>query len=173
MTRLSPLGPLAALLLAAAAPLHAQTGGTAPPNPLPPGAGKDIVAVACSQCHGLGTIVQMHEAPAGWKLHVYDMVLRGTQLTPAEADTVITYLAANFGPAPGAAPIALPGGGQGKDLVMARCLICHDLSRVTAVKRSNDDWNAVVTDMLAHGATATPEEARTMAAYLDAQFGEK
>jgi len=176
MTRLALLASLAAILLSAA-PLHAQTGGSqVPPNALPPGDGKDIVAIACTQCHGLGTIVQLHEAPAGWKLHVYDMVLRGAQLTPAEADTVITYLANNFGPAPmspGAAPIALPGGGQAKDLVTARCTVCHDLARITAVKSRKDDWSAVVTDMLAHGATATPEEAKTIAAYLDAQFGEK
>lgn len=176
MTRLFLLSWLAALLLAVA-PLHAQTGGGAvPANTLPPGNGKDIVAIACTQCHGLGTIVQLHEAPAGWKLHVYDMVLRGAQITPAEAGTVINYLANNFGPAPmqpDSVATALPGNGEGKDLVSARCTVCHDVARITAVKRRKDDWNAVVTDMLAHGATATPEEAQTIAAYLDGQFGEK
>jgi cytochrome c5 len=177
MPLLSRFGLLVSLLLSAATPLHAQTGGSpVTPNTLPPGTGKDIVAVACTQCHGLGTIVQLHEAPAGWKLHVYDMVLRGAQITPAEADTVINYLANNFGPAPmqpSAVPITLPGNGEGRDLVTARCTVCHDLARITAVKRRQDDWNAVVIDMLAHGATATPEEAKTIAAYLDAQFGEK
>ena len=39
------------------------------------------------------------DGPVGWKRHVYNMVLRGAQLTPREADTVIQYLVTHFGPA--------------------------------------------------------------------------
>ena len=36
-------------------------------NPLPPGDGRDLVAVACSQCHYLGTIAKIRDGAAGWR----------------------------------------------------------------------------------------------------------
>jgi cytochrome c5 len=155
----------AALFVAAVAPVQAQQ------NPLPQGDGRDIVAVACSQCHTLATIVASREGTSGWKNHVYNMVLRGAQLRPQEADTVINYLAANFGP--GAAQlgkVALPDG-PGKDLVESRCATCHDLERVTIVKRYRKDWPPIVANMVTRGAVATPDEARAIAGYLSAHFG--
>lgn len=169
MQRLSLLGALAALCVAAATPVHAQTAMA-----LPQGDGRDLVAVACSQCHTLNTILVGREGATGWKRHVYNMVLRGAQLSPREADTVIQYLTANFGPGtpqPAAAkPVTLPGG-AGKELVEARCSTCHDLERVTIVKRQKRDWPFIVGNMVTRGAIATPEEAQQIAAYLVAQFG--
>jgi cytochrome c5 len=101
------------------------------------------------------------------------MVLRGAQLTPSEADTVIRYLAANFGPGaalPGKVAVTLPAG-AGKELVETRCTVCHDLERVAVVKRPRQHWPAIVANMVARGASATPEEAGTIATYLAAQFG--
>jgi hypothetical protein len=56
-------------------------------------------------------------------------------------------------------------------LVEARCTLCHDLERVAVVKRPRQHWPAIVANMVARGATATPEEAGTIATYLAAQFG--
>ena len=67
---------LAAALIAAASPGRAQQNT----NPLPPGDGRDIVAVACSQCHYLGTIAKIRDGAAGWRVYVSNMVLRGAQL---------------------------------------------------------------------------------------------
>jgi cytochrome c5 len=168
-----------ALVLTATVPAHAQA-------TLPPGEGRDMLAVACSQCHALNVIMSVREGPAGWRRHVTNMVMRGAQLTPREADTVIGYLAANFGPggvpaagaspaagnspAAKAAPVVLPDG-DGKDLVAARCTACHDLERVATIKRQKADWPALVSNMVGRGAAATPAEAQTIASYLAAQFG--
>ena len=46
-------------VVAIAAPAHAQ-----PANPLPAGDGRDIVSVACSQCHYLGTIAKIRDGAA-------------------------------------------------------------------------------------------------------------
>ena len=161
-----------ALLVTSAMPLKAQT------RPgLPEGEGRDIVTTACSQCHTLATIIAGREGPNGWRRHVYNMVLRGAQLNESEAETVIKYLAANFGPgtaSPGSATaatrIALPTG-PGKELVETRCTTCHDLERVAGVKRSKRDWPAIVANMVTRGASASMEEAQAIAAYLAAQFG--
>jgi cytochrome c5 len=156
-------------------PVHAQ----APANALPAGNGKDIVAVACTQCHGLKLIVALRDGPVGWKHFVDDMILRGAQLTPQEADTVAQYLAKSFGP--GTPPMQsglktdpLPAG-DGEKLVESHCALCHDLGRVSTVTRSKEEWNNTVGNMMARAGAnvATQNEILTMASYLAANFGKK
>lgn len=159
------------LLLAAttASPRYAQQ----TTNPLPAGDGRELVAVACSQCHYLGTIAKIRDGAAGWRTYVSNMVLRGAQLTPAEVDKVVNYLALNLGPGinlPPARAVSLPDG-EGKRLVETRCGLCHDLERVAAVKRRKAQWPQIVATMVASGATATPAEAKTISDYLAAIFG--
>jgi cytochrome c5 len=162
------LSGLIAFVVAVASPALAQNA-----NPLPAGDGRDIVAVACSQCHYLGTIAKIRDGAAGWRTYVNNMVLRGAQLTPAEIDKVVDYLSLNLGPGanlPPAKPVTLPDG-AGKNLVETRCALCHDLERVAAVKRSRAQWPVIVANMVASGATATPDEAKTISDYLAANFG--
>ena len=165
-------GATAIFALGAATPLHAQTATS-----LPQGEGRELVATACSQCHTLSVIMAGRDGPVGWKRHVYNMVLRGAQLTPREADTVISYLITNFGPvaptapaAPAANVTALPGG-AGKELVESRCVVCHSLERVTVVKRQKRDWERVVANMYERWGMSAPDEVNAISAYLVAQFG--
>jgi cytochrome c5 len=166
---LAALG-IAACAIAAGGQARAQG---AQPGVLPPGEGRDLLATACSQCHVLNVIVSMREGPSGWRRHVYNMVTRGAQLTAPEAEAVIAYLAANFGPgsAPAtAAALALPAG-PGMELVETRCTACHDLERVAVVKRQKADWPALVANMIGRGAVVSPDEAKTITSYLAAHFG--
>ena len=146
------------------------------PPQLPAGEGRDIVAVACSQCHQLNAITNMRKGAAGWRAHVYDMFVRGAQVTDSEVEIVIQYLATNFGPGvnvPQFAAANLPDG-AGKDLVQQRCgTACHDLTRVTVARHGRKDWDAVVSHMMNIGAPLTPDEGKTIAAYLQEKFGEK
>lgn len=163
------LSIIVAAALLAAAPALAQ-----PANALPPGDGRDIVATACTQCHPLTVILAMRDGPIGWKRHVYTMVMKGAQLTPHEADTVLAYLDTNFGPGqrmPPAKPVTLPAG-PGKELVETRCTLCHDLERVTAAKRDKREWDSVVANMLERFGLSAPDEARAISAYLAAQYGQ-
>jgi mono/diheme cytochrome c family protein len=120
----------------------------------------------------------MRDGAAGWHAHVSNMVLRGAQLTTPEIDTLVAYLAENFGPGtpPSAAAktgkVVLPQG-DGKELVETRCSACHDLERVVAVKRGKEDWHLIVTNMIARGARVTPAESQTITAYLGTEFGQK
>jgi cytochrome c5 len=142
-------------------------------DPLPPGDGHDLVAVACSQCHFLSTIAKIRDGASGWRRYVSNMVLRGAQLTPAEVDTVVNYLALNLGPGinlPPAKPVTLPAG-DGKQLVETRCGLCHDLERVAAVKRRKADWPVIVANMAEQGAPVTADESRAISDYLAANFG--
>jgi len=159
------------------------------PAPLPPGDGRDLVATACTQCHALRPIQMKRDGLGGWRETVQEMVIRGAQLLPEEAETVIRYLAGNFGPGinpmqtgdlpPGAAvspssgaakDISLPEG-PGKEVVQARCTICHDLGRVVTARRTRDEWERLTRNMIARGPEASPEQVQAMISYLTAQFG--
>jgi mono/diheme cytochrome c family protein len=167
------LAGLAALPLALATPLHAQSG----PN-LPPGDGHDLVASVCTGCHTLSTIVQIRDGAAGWRQFVNYMIMKGAQVSDHDSDAIVQYLTTNFGPnsppaanAPPPLQVSLPAG-SGKDLVEARCVTCHDLTRVVSSRRQKADWDAVIANMVNRGATATPEERATIVAYLSTQFGQ-
>jgi cytochrome c5 len=184
---------LAGFLLFAPVFLYGQEGGRGPALQLPPGEGKDLLATACSQCHALSTAVLMRDGPAGWKHTVDEMVVRGAQLFPDEAETVIKYLSKNFGPGvnrmqtgvlPPGAPVSKTGAavkleevslpaGPGKDLVEARCSLCHDLGRVVTVRRTEGEWEQITQSMNERGLTATPQQTQTMISYLTAQFGKE
>ena len=173
MTMRIPLsGALLALFLAVCAtatfPARAQTA-----QALPAGEGRDIVAVACTQCHTLNPLTALRDGPVGWKRHVYNMVIRGAQLTPRDVDTVLQYLNTNFGPGqslPPAKPITLAPG-AGKELVETRCALCHDLERVTAAKRQKREWPGVVANMFDRFGLAAPDEAGAISSYLAANYG--
>src|SRR6202050_3246971 len=161
---------LALTFMTAASPGRAQQNA----NPLPAGEGRELVAVACSQCHYLGTIAKIRNGAAGWRIFVNNMVLRGAQLNPSEVDKVVDYLSRNLGPGldlPPARPVALPEG-HGKQLVETHCMLCHDLERVATVKRSRQAWAPIVASMIAWGAPGTPDEAKAMTDYLAANFGD-
>jgi len=152
----------------AATPARAQNAPA-----LPAGEGRDIVTVACTQCHTLAPLTAMRDGPNGWKRHVYNMVIRGAQLTPRDVDTVLAYLNTNFGPGqslPPAKPVTLAAG-TGKELVETRCTLCHDLERVTAAKRGKRDWPGVVANMFDRFGHTAPDEASAISAYLAANYG--
>ncbi len=165
-------GALAAALLAAA-PAWAQQ---PPAIALPPGDGHDVVAQACTLCHSLNTVLQLRQSDEGWRSIVDYMVLHGAQLTPEEADKAVTYLATNFGPGVNlpqpTTQVSLPDG-PGKDLVAANCVVCHGLDRIAAAKRTPSDWNSVLSRMQFLGAPVSGDDKKTIAAYLDTNFGSK
>jgi mono/diheme cytochrome c family protein len=154
----------------AAMPSQAQTSNA---NVLPPGEGRDIVAVACSQCHGLNAVTQLREGANAWRYQVYDMIERGAQVTPGEIDSAVKYLTANFGPGVNVPPspsVTLPDG-QGKEVIEGGCTLCHGLDRVANAGRSTADWQSVVKRMVFLGAPLSADQQKQAVAYLSAKFG--
>ena len=165
------LGVGVALIVVASAPLKAQS-----PGGLPAGEGRELVAAVCTQCHGLATIMAVRDGPEGWRQFVNYMIMKGAPVRPGETDAIVQYLAASFGPAqqppPSPASLAALPAGAGKELIESRCVACHDLTRITASRRQKTEWEGIVANMVARGASASPEERQTLVAYLTAQFGQ-
>ncbi len=84
-------GPLGLVLwLGFVSPAASQT-------QLPEGKGKDLVESACTQCHGLGYIVNSKLPREDWERIVHDMVSRGAPLLEEEIEVVVDYLTQHFG----------------------------------------------------------------------------
>jgi mono/diheme cytochrome c family protein len=162
---------LVAALGAASLPLRAQQDN----NPLPPGDGRDIVAVTCSQCHSLTALTQLREGAKAWRHQIYDMIERGAQVSPSEIDVMVNYLSTHLGPGipyPGPSPahIDLPAG-AGADIVQSRCSLCHGVDRVVATKRTRAQWTSIVNRMVYLGAPLNPDQQKTVLDYLNTNYG--
>ncbi len=72
------------------------TAGAAQANTLPPGPMHDTVTKACAQCHSAEIISSQRKSRAGWADTVNQMVANGAQVSDAEFDKVVDYLAKNF-----------------------------------------------------------------------------
>jgi len=61
--------------------------------------------------------------------------------------------------------------GAGKDLVVKKCSVCHDLERIPARRRDRFGWEDLVDNMTSRGADITTEERQTIVDYLTAHYG--
>lgn len=60
--------------------------------------------------------------------------------------------------------------GKGKGLVESMCLSCHGLDTVTQTKRTSEEWQTVVDEMVSNGAPLLPREVETVVQYLAEHF---
>jgi cytochrome c5 len=65
---------------------------------LPDGPGKAIATENCQACHKLTNITKAHKSLDDWKDTVQTMIDRGANVPTDQIDTLVQYLAKNFGP---------------------------------------------------------------------------
>ena len=66
---------------------------------LPPGAGKDPVVTACSECHELDRVVKLRKSKPQWLAILDQMKEEGAELSAAQTEIITTYLGEALGPA--------------------------------------------------------------------------
>ncbi len=103
---------------AAPSPSAAVPNAAAPSSPasanatveLPDGDGKAIATENCQACHKLTNLTRAHKSLDDWKDTVQTMIDRGANVPADQVDTLVQYLAKNFGPkdASAPAPVAPP-----------------------------------------------------------------
>jgi cytochrome c5 len=71
---------------------------------LPDGDGKAIATENCQACHKLTNLTKAHKSLDDWKETVQTMIDRGANVSPDQVDTLVQYLAKNFGPKDASAP---------------------------------------------------------------------
>ena len=161
---------LASAMMAAGSATQAQQA-----NVFPDGPGRDIVSVACTQCHAPQPFTQLRMGENGWRKQVENMVLRGAMIAPSELDVVTKYLTTAYGPG-----VPLPGtpsrkidltAGPGADLVEGACASCHGLDRVVAANRPGHQWQAIVHRMVEIGAQLDDGQSKQIITYLESNYG--
>jgi cytochrome c5 len=73
---------------------------------LPDGDGKAIATENCQACHKLTNLTKAHKSLDDWKETVQTMIDRGANVPADQADTLVQYLAKNFGPKDASAPVS-------------------------------------------------------------------
>jgi len=146
---------------------------------LPEGDGKKVLQNSCTGCHGIDGVVKLKLDKAGWEGLVSSMVSNGAQVDSKDMPVLIDYLVKNFGPAGAAAakPQAPAGGGNtdaaGKKLLEDSCTTCHDLDLVSGQRLSKDEWQGVVSSMIAKGAAVNDKDMPVLVDYLTKTYGKK
>ena len=65
---------------------------------LPEGDGKAIATEFCQDCHKLSNLTASRKTPDDWHDTVQTMMDRGARIPQDKVDTLVAYLAKNFGP---------------------------------------------------------------------------
>jgi competence ComEA-like helix-hairpin-helix protein len=82
----------------AAAQAPAAKPGTDAAASLPDGPGKAVVEKSCKSCHSIETVTKSRNTADGWADVVSQMIGRGANISDDDAETIVEYLAAHYGP---------------------------------------------------------------------------
>ena len=151
------------LALAAIASANAQ-------QPLPAGAGSDIIKTLCVSCHGTDLIASQRLNIAGWGRELDKMARWGATLLPEQREALIPYLAEHFGvrPALSHAPAAAA---DGEATFKRACLSCHGTDLVEQQRLSRPGWVREIEKMMRWGANVPANEKDPLADHLAALYG--
>lgn len=67
---------------------------------LPDNPGRELFETICSECHSPANVIGKQKTRAEWQAKVTEMLQEDQDVTQAERDTIVNYLAASF-PKPG------------------------------------------------------------------------
>ena len=140
-------------MLAAAAFAAAQDQGSAK--------GEKIFNTTCMSCHDIRKIQTQALDADGWNAIVKSMMEYGAKIEKADVPLLVSYLEDNYGPLPD---------GDGKQILLNKCTVCHDLKRVRQHLASPQEWADLLGSMENEGLMLSEEEFVTVLKYLARNF---
>lgn len=120
-----------------------------------------IMNTTCISCHDMRNIQTQALNAAEWKTVVDAMVEKGAQVEKADVPLLASFLEENFGPLPD---------GEGKEIVLQKCTVCHDLKRVKQHLASPEEWADTLGAMENEGLRISDEEFVSVLRYLARNF---
>ena len=125
--------------------------------------GERIMNASCvGACHGVRAIQTAAMTPEGWSKSVATMIEKGAKVSKEDVPVLVGFLAQHHGPVPD---------GQGKEILLNICTMCHDLGRIRLGHRSPEEWEETLVSMLNEGAPLSEEQFPVIHAYLSKNFG--
>jgi cytochrome c1 len=135
---------------------------------LPEGKGVELVREKCLSCHENDLIISQRLSRQGWTREVDKMIRWGANVTAAEKESLIEYLAANFGAKKSEASA---GESAGKEIFEKRCLSCHEADLTRQQRLSRQGWTREVDKMVRWGAEVTAAEKEPLIDFLYTSYG--
>ncbi len=143
--------------------------------------GQEIFGRACVQCHGMRELQIQRKSADLWRNTVYSMISRGAPLMSDEIEPLTTYLAANWGPESSPPDRGTERSQEentlpdepGRAIFVGNCAVCHSLDVPLNLRRSEAQWNATISEMVAYGANITPQEQERLVKYATKHFGRR
>jgi len=123
--------------------------------------GERIMNASCTTCHDLRPIQTQALDEEGWTKVVGTMIAKGAEVQKAEIPLVVEYLVRRHGPLPD---------GPGKEIVLNKCTVCHDLKRVRQHLASPEEWADTLNAMMNEGLVLSDEEFVAVLRYLARNF---
>ena len=104
------------------------------------------------------------------------MIARGAQIFPDEMETIVNYLAANYGSQSAGSASSGSGGSMsslsaGQQLFQDKCFQCHGDTMWRDLKQDRRSWEGTLYRMVGRGALWTEDEIGQMADYLAGAYG--
>jgi cytochrome c5 len=125
--------------------------------------GERIMNSSCvGVCHSVRNIQTQAMTPEAWGKTVVDMIEMGAKVSKEDVPVLVGYLAQHHGPVPE---------GNGKQILLNICTMCHDLGRIRLGRRSPEEWEETLVSMLNEGAPLSEEQFPVIHAYLSKHFG--
>jgi cytochrome c5 len=123
-----------------------------------------ILNTSCTTCHDLRKIQTKALDAEGWAKIVNSMIEKGAKVQKEDIPMFVDYLENNYGPLPE---------GNGKEIVLNKCTVCHDLKRVRQHFASPEDWADTLNAMQNEGLMISDDELITVLRYLARNFREQ
>lgn len=143
---------------------------------MPEGEGKAMVTSVCTTCHSLGNVLNIRSSREDWEQSVNEMIARGAQIFPDEMETIVNYLAANYGTQASAGSASSSSAttssvSAGQQLFQDKCFQCHGDTMWRDLRQDRRSWEGTLYRMVGRGALWTEEEIGQMADYLAGAYG--
>lgn len=76
-------------------------------------------------------------------------------------------------PDPTSIPTSVLPEGKGREVVIQQCALCHPIDLVVQQRRTQDEWDTLISRMADHGARANEAEQQAIFEYLVLHFGKE
>jgi cytochrome c5 len=76
-------------------------------------------------------------------------------------------------PDPASIPLSVLPVGKGREVVIQQCALCHPIDLVVQQRRTQDEWDTLISRMADHGARANEAEQQVIFEYLVLHFAKE
>jgi cytochrome c5 len=92
---------------------------------------------------------------------------------PPTAAAGVPPMVIGTAPDPASVPLSVLPEGKGREVVISACALCHPIDLVVQQRRTQDEWDTLISRMADHGARASDAEQQVVFEYLVLHFGKE